>query len=220
MITHIWCDYNENARENIKSNFSGAMFEGQKTFAENINTIRSPKPLGHVLEVGAGHQPISSMYLTKYATRVSAMDSYFYLSQQALKNMNVIPITELMNENTNISEYDMVIGRAPCDAITHIVTACKKYNKPFIILLCDCKLDSSLMADTESLGWENVLPKIDPNVRFHGQYAYNFDAIPEQIKKIVIDYKPRKPLPERIENFLVSQEFLKYNNFDPDWDFE
>ena len=139
------------------------------------------------------------------------MDSYFFLSQQALKCMNVIPLNQFMSEETDVSDYDIVVGRAPCSGIIPIVTACSRLNKPYIILLCDCKLPPQFKADTDSLGWENLLPKIDPNIKFHGQYAFNFEATPEQIKKLIIDYKAAKPLPECLSKFFIQENLQPFD---------
>ena len=49
-----------------------------------------------------------------------------------------------MSLESDISDYDIVVGRAPCTAIVPIVTLCKEANKPYIILLCDCDLKPEL----------------------------------------------------------------------------
>ena len=152
------------------------------------------------------------------------MDSHFYLSLQALKNMNVKGITEYFTNETDTSDYDLIVGRAPCSAIKPIVVACKKSNKPYIILLCDCALPAPFKADTESLGWENVLPDIDPNIRFYGQFAYNIDVAPEKIKDALKVYLPKKikykdaPIPLKKSNVKAdlndTYENIKMNYFE------
>ena len=60
--------------------------------------------------------------------------------------------------------YDYVIGQEPCDATEHIIRACLKQNKPFIISLCGSphKLLSGGTPKT-AYDWCDYLVKIAPD---------------------------------------------------------
>lgn len=105
--------------------------------------------------------------------------------------MNVVGLQQYFDKKTPISDYDIIVGRAPCTAIKPIVESCSNENKPYFLLLCDCALPEAAKTDAETLGWEKILPVIDPHIRFHGRYAFNIDATPEQVKKIIKDYTPK-----------------------------
>lgn len=187
----------EGVRGNAKMNFSGNMFESQKAFATQVAELLENPTETKVLDVGPGHFPISSLFLAKKTKQVTAMDAYFFLSQQALQNMNVMPLNQLFDTNTDISNYDIVVGRAPCSAIRPIVIACQKANKPYFLHLCDCALPPAFKANTTSLGWENMLPNIDPNIRFHGQYAFNLDISPEKIRDVLSSYSFKEEIRQK-----------------------
>lgn len=188
----------EGVRANAKMHFSGAMFESQKEFASQVTDIIKNPSATNLLDVGAGHFPISSLFMAKKVKRVTAMDSYFFLSSQALKNMNVFPLTKLFDDTTDISNYDLVVGRAPCSAIRPIVNACQKTNKPYFLYLCDCALPSAFASSKDSLGWENMLPNIDPNIHFYGQYAFNLGSDSNQVYDVLKNFTYSKQRQKRI----------------------
>lgn len=179
----------EYSRITLKRKLNANELTEKEAFVSNILALTGNIENLSILDVGPDRFPASSLLLAKKAKRVTAMDEEFFLSHQALKNLNVISIEKLFSNLTDISRYDMVVGRSPCSAIKSIVSNCAKHNKPYIILLCHCALDDELQRDTPSLGWELVLPEIDPNIKFCGQYVYNFEATPNQLKKMIVDYK-------------------------------
>ena len=99
----------ENSRANIKMQFSGKMFDSQRRFAEAITDIFDKPSEISLLDVGAGHSPISSLFFAKKFKKVTAMDSHFYLSYQAPKNMNVTTLNEYFKETTQITDYDLIL---------------------------------------------------------------------------------------------------------------
>ncbi len=206
----------ENSRHNVKMNFAGPAFEGQKQFAE-IATKITPNPENKsLLDVGPGHFAISSLFLAKKFKRVTAMDACFFLSLQALKNMNVCALSEYYRKTTDISDYDIVVGRAPCTAIKPIVTTCSKAKKPYFLQLCDCDLPAEYKSDTDGLGWEHVLKKVDKGITFYKTYAFNpkffnpdaletlkqFTAVP---KKCAEKYNPPKKEPSKVKSLTVKE---------------
>lgn len=182
----------ESSRQNILNLFNEKTFKEPADFVSNVSTILGSNNV-NLLDVGPSPNAASSLLFANKIKKVTAMDSHFYLSIQALKNMNVVALQEYFNKNTPITDYDIIVGRAPCTAIKPIVENCTKENKPYFLLLCDCALPDKLKTNSESLGWENVLPEIDPKVRFHGRYAFNIDATPEQVKHLIKDYTQKNP---------------------------
>jgi len=114
----------------------------QSTFSNIVSNIANNNKNKHVLDVGAGSVPYSSILLGQSIDTVSSMDRYFWLGDECLKNLNVNPISQYFNRETNIDDYDMVVGRFPCSAIDSIVYLCKKYNKKYFIETCDCEMPS------------------------------------------------------------------------------
>ena len=149
----------------------------------------------HILDVGAAFIPYSAFLEGEVFGKVSAMDYNFLLPDETMKVLNVNAIHSLFDKNTPVSEYDAVVGKQPCTAIKHMVQKCKDEDKPYFIQLCNCDLLGRYYYDDYEYGWEDVLPFIDPNVRFYGDYAFNLDASEAQVKKIIEKHTP-KPLPK------------------------
>lgn len=163
----------ESSRENIKHTYNNRIIKNQAQFSDSItNSLKNPSEMS-LLDVGTGYSSISSLLFAKRFKKVTAIDSHFMLSTLALKNMNVKVINSYFDNDTDLSDFDIVVGRAPCSAIEPIVDNCSNHNKPYIIMLCDCDLKPQLKKNTDSLGWENVLPQLDPNIKFLNGYAYN-----------------------------------------------
>lgn len=171
------------------SKFSYNTFE--KMFAETILELSPISPQSsHILDVGPGIIPYSSLAIAREAKNVSAMDKKFLFAVESLKAMNVNAIDMFFDENTSIEDYDFIVGKCPCSAIPHIVKKCKELNKPYFLELCNCALPNRkiyLRDDhlREAYSWKNVLPDIDPNIKFYEDYAFNLDASPEQVKNVI-----------------------------------
>lgn len=131
----------------------------------------------NVLEIGSGQVPYTSILLAHdNIADINSMDK-FLLSDKALKNLQVNPIDKYFKEDTNVEDYDFVIGNRPCSAIAHIVSSCKKYKKPYFIKLCGCEAPNGKTAS-----WDEYLQKIDKNIDFlpdpnsaDNHYAFNLD---------------------------------------------
>lgn len=171
------------------SKFAYTTFE--KKFAETVLEISPTKPENaHILDVGSGYIPYSALALGTETKQTSTMDDEFLFAVESLKAMNVNAHLMYFDENTPVDDYDFVVGKCPCSAIPHIVSQCVKANKPYFIELCNCALPNRELYIRnanfeESYSWKNVLPNIDPNVKFFDDYAFNLDASPEQVKKVI-----------------------------------
>lgn len=153
-------------------------------FAKLTNEL-APSKDAHILEVGSGTIPYASIKLAEFDKNVSSLDVDFMVSAEALKNMKVNPLTQKFKKDTPVDEYDFIVGKFPCEAIEPMVEACSKANKPYLIKLCNHPMSSASKYIIFLNDWRSVLPKIDPNVKFYGEYAFNIDATEEQIKKLI-----------------------------------
>ena len=163
-----------------------------RTFSEIIKKISPSKRNTKVLDVGPGSFPYSTILMAKYFNNSTAIDDKFYLSDKSLASMNVSLIKKYFKENSNIDNFDFVVGRFPCSAILPIVKVCSKYNKPYFIELCECDAPY-IDDDTFGIdGWKKFLPSIDPKIQVINGYAFNIDATPKQILNIINHYKMKE----------------------------
>lgn len=147
-----------------------------------------------ILDVGAGAIPLSSFLFTTTFDEVYAMDKFLF-SNEYLKAQGVNPINAYFKKDTNISNYDYIVGKCPCSAIPHIVKNSAKENKPYFLELCDCSLNSIVLPNgTIPEKWEDVLFDYDPNITFVGSYALNIDATKSQLIKLIENGKPHQSL--------------------------
>ena len=148
----------------------------------------------HILDVGAAFIPYSAFLEGEVFSEVSTMDYNFLLPDETMKSLNVNAIHSLFDKDTKVSQYDAVVGKQPCTAIEHMVRNCKYEDKPYFIQLCECGLPNRFNdIDNEYYSWKDLLPFIDPNVRFYRDYAFNVDASESQVKKIIDSHIPQQP---------------------------
>lgn len=143
-----------------------------------------------ILDVGAGGIPLTSFLFTNDYSDVSSMDR-FLLSEEFLKAQNITPYNQYFTRSTKVSDFDYVVGRRPCSAITNIVENCAKENKPYFLELCDCHLDKIKLPDgSHPSSWEEVLPDLDHDIKFVDNYAFNIDASKSQVVSIIEHLHP------------------------------
>lgn len=169
----------------MKTFFAKPMTAGQKNFADIIKTVAPKKEKTSILEVGAGMYPKVAIYMAETFDSVYAIDSQFILSSASLLAMNVNAYQQFFDVNTQIKDYDFIVGRCPCYAIESIVQSCSKQNKPYMIELCDCALpDGAKVKSNKSLGWLEILKGHDANIKVGaGGFVYNIDANSAQIQR-------------------------------------
>lgn len=164
----------------------------------------------HILDVGCGQLPLSSINLGEKFEKVSCMDKDFLVSEFCLKHMNVESIEKYFNEKTEISKYDIVVGKNPCTAIDAMVYICSKYKKPYYIETCNCNIPSNeellekypylkasednysfynMPSESMKPNWRQILPHIDPNVRFARNAVHNLDINEIDLNRIRM-YQP------------------------------
>lgn len=185
----------ESARLHLIKKIQLSSSKPQKDFVEIVSELSPNKKSSHILDVGAGIIPYSSILFGEQFEHSSTMDRRFFLDKQTLENMNVTPYDQFFDANTPVDKFDIVVGKAPCSAIEHIVRNCAAAGKPYFIELCDCNIPNKKPYIADWYGWQSVLPEIDEFVRFYtaqSTFAYNIDATDEQVKKVIDSHIPPK----------------------------
>ena len=217
---HLLQDASKRSRETILSNIEfaadaintkirRATTEYVEDFANIIKEIFISEKDMHLLDVGAGAVPYSAFLEGETFGHVSTMDYEFYLPQETMQNLNVNGVQSFFKDQTPIASYDAIVGKQPCSAIEHIVRKCSKDNKPYFIELCNCNLPNKSKYIDEWYGWQDVLPDIDPNVKFYEDYALNVDASEEQVKKIIQKHLPKEEYEDVISPKVFADQMKK-----------
>ena len=107
----------------------------------------------NILEVGSGTIPILASYFDK---NITLMDKY--LIEHFYKDYNYLK--ESFDEDTNISDYDLVIGYNPCQATESIIRNAIKNNKDFSIALCGCCFLPKEYTERTAKKWHEYLYRI------------------------------------------------------------
>ena len=152
-----------------------------------------------VLDVGAGAIPFSSMKLASRKNNVSVMDRLLFSDNLLSKKFNLAANDEMFTKNTDVSNYDVLVGNRPCGAIGEMVESAKKENKGYIINLCHC--DAKKFAKENGINadnWFEILPEIDSDVKFAEHVATNLDISSESFKVAVMKYFDFNTIPQTI----------------------
>lgn len=159
-----------------------ALKDDKYTFT--IKELAPSKEQTRVLEVGSGQVPHSSLVLAQDIKHVSSLDK-FLLSESCLKKLGVHAIEGTFDKDTEVQDYDFVIGQRPCSAIESMVINASKENKPYFIELCNCSLNEIAKRDGVYRNWQQILPEYDSQVKFVENYAFNVDATESQISNLL-----------------------------------
>ena len=179
------------------------------SFSRMIFTLSPSDPSqSHILDVGPGRVPYSSLEIATKTKKVSAMDKNFLFALDSLKAMNVFAQESYFGKDSSIDEFDFIVGRFPCSAIPYIVSKCKAQNKPYFLQLCECALfdkNVEILDDFASAGkysWIEILPDLDPNIKFYEDYAFNIGSSVEQVGRAIqrIVGPASKPTPPFIKS--------------------
>ena len=167
--------------------FDGLEQERQEGFASVVENCL-PNSDCHILDVGSGCIPYSSIVLASHGYKVDAMDK-FILSDDVIKSYGVNPKHGYFHKKVNTKPYSIVVGRKPCEAIASIATNCVKRYKPFIIDLCDCSLHKEHKKNGDSYTrWEDYMYDLDPKINIYDGFAYKLDNISNRYVEDVIDH--------------------------------
>lgn len=105
----------------------------QETFANFIAKKLAKREGCRILEVGGGRTARLSRMLSEKGFEMTCIDPKL----EIINDSNVQFIKEQFDyRKFDLSTYDYVVAQEPCDATEHVVRACIKEQKPFIMTLC------------------------------------------------------------------------------------
>ena len=202
----------DQARRTLSVKIRHAMSRPQEEFTKMVTELSGLKKDSHLLDVGAGQIPYSSFLFGNHYDTVSTMDKDFYFSNETMQNLNVNPIERYFTAETSVADFDIVVGKAPCSAIEHIVRNCAAQGKPYFIELCDCALPNKKPYVVDWFGWQDVLPEIDEYVKFYtasSTYAFNLgDVSVEQAKKVISQYDHPRAFKKAPAKFEIATRYV------------
>lgn len=144
-INQIYC-YLDLVEENINP------YLGFLNHLESFFDIKKKK----ILEVGSGSIPVLSHLIeNKYNITIDIQDPVSILANHNHGNI----FKEKFDENTNISNYDLIIGYNPCEASESIIKNAIKNKKDFCIALCGCCHLPKFYKEKNSNKWHKYLIK-------------------------------------------------------------
>lgn len=200
------------ARKNLSIKLRHSMSRPQKEFTQMVTELSGLKKDSHLLDVGPGQIPYSSFLFGEHYGTVSAMDKNFYLPTETMKHMNINPVEQFFTAETSVADFDIVVGKAPCSAIEHIVRQCAAQGKPYFIELCDCALPNKKPYVVDWFGWQDILPDIDEYVKFYtasSTYAFNLgDVTVEQAKRVISQYDHPRVFKNAPAKFEVTTRYV------------
>lgn len=171
-----------------------------------------------LLEVGSGFVPYSSMLIAQGMKDVSSMDN-FHLPVDVLAKMNVKAINGFMGPKTDISDFGVIVGQAPCDAIDYIVEKSALAKKPYFVELCECRSPDDTLE-----GYVDYLKKTkDKNLRFieevadfdgadyfRNKYSEKYKHVSPSINKNIYVYSPEWGISdEEVQDIIEENNYIK-----------
>lgn len=129
----------------------------QQIFAKYLMDNYSKFQGKEVLEVGCGRTARLSRMLRDYFNMTVIDPKLEYKIEYMVRF-----IKGEFTQNTQINIYDLVIGLEPCEATEHIIRACVKARKDFIVVLCGVphkRIDGVMPEDY--MAWYDYLVSID-----------------------------------------------------------
>lgn len=91
-----------------------------------------------ILDVGTGYGE-SSIILSKQGYEMTAMDHFLEEELKKYESNNINVINSYFDLETNIDEYDLIIGLHCCGAIEPIIRKCLEKDKEFVVTLCELR---------------------------------------------------------------------------------
>lgn len=150
-----------------------------------VNIAKSIIRSGRMLEVGSGTDiPVSSMLFAKELGEISSMDKFHnhWSCLDFFKKLKINAIDGFFTNDTDIKNYDVIVGQHPCDAIIPIVEKLGNSDeKEYFIEMCDCASPSGGMSGflmylkNKDKRLQSVLVK---NNHLTKQYEYYLNSLP------------------------------------------
>ena len=111
----------------------------QQKFVNIVNEVLS---YASILDVGSSASlPLSSLLFTELCNNVSSMDqfSHEWMSTKFLEKLHLDIRDGYFNNNTDITQFDAVVGNSPCSAIIPMVDKCANdEHSEYFIRICSC----------------------------------------------------------------------------------
>lgn len=146
-----------------------------------------------ILEVGSGSIPILAHLIeTKYKQKVDIQEPITLLANYTKGTI----YKEKFKENTNTSNYDLIIGYNPCEASESIIKNAIKNKKDFAVALCGCC----------------HLPKNDKEKKPENWHQYLLDIakhLGKENYKITFTYFPKK---YHLNNPIITGIYKNFTN--------
>lgn len=107
-----------------------------------------------LLEVCSGYIPILSSIYKENGINIEALNKRILFKDY--KDIKTIEFD--LNNEYDLSDYDLIVGIRPCDVTKNIIDYCYKYKKDFMIYLCPCIHEPKTNIKTETYDdWINYL---------------------------------------------------------------
>ncbi len=115
---------------------------GASYYRKHFKLLKKLFPIdGSIVEVGAGRIPSFANLLAQEQLRIGKGTVTIYeplLVQLNPKYPNMTLNKTEFDENTDITNADLVVGIMPCEATESILANAIKHQKPFYVAMCGC----------------------------------------------------------------------------------
>ena len=133
-----------------------------KMFKEELIKIYNDLNKRNIVDVCAGMVPQLAKELAKETTgKVIAVDRYITSNNDLLPNLK--NVRGEFNNETTLSNQDLIIGLHPCDATLDIVKKASEYDIDFAIAICDCYINNSNFKKYEWFNLKNRIEEVVEN---------------------------------------------------------
>lgn len=142
----------------------------------------------NIIEMSCGTIPVLANIASKYSKHVDAVNyKVLYNKYHKIKVFKAN-----LNNNFDLSNYDLIIAFRPCNPTENIIDMCFKYNKNFVIYLCPCILQPKFhtVEFTTLQQWHNyIFEKIKSNKKYKVQIITS-PKLQDQMPIIIAKYLP------------------------------
>lgn len=145
-----------------------------KSFIKYLKTEFNLQYL-NIIEVGSGSIPLLAHYLEeKYKTSVAVQDPITLFANYTKGNI----YKDLFNENTDISNYNLIIGYNLCESTENIIISAIKNKKDFSVATRGCCHSPSNFKEKSTKSWHKYLIDIAKKLE-NNNYEIKVSYFPE-----------------------------------------
>lgn len=168
----------------IENALSSISLLRQQKFVYAANEILPNGKDTRILEVGAGRIPYSSMIFARENDKIRSIDE-FVMTEEKIKTFNVDGEDGLFSDSTDLSNVDLLVGHAPCEATMSMIVNSVLNDKPYFIKYCECGLPQNRFTGRPINNWKSYLKRIDPKIKIYRGFLYSLDASDKLVKKAI-----------------------------------